>query len=73
MPFFEWLLTQRQHPDIGAFARWAWSEQSPIPRSTRRLYKVLEHLEAPPYRCWRSVCKYAHRQYRREMKDQAAA
>ena len=66
MSFFEWLLTQRRHPRIGQFATWAWSERSPIPRSSRRLCQILVHLEAPPHNQWRRTCKKAHRLYREE-------
>jgi len=64
MSFFEWLLTQRQHPRIGPFAIWAWSEHSPIPRTTRKLWQALAHLDDPAYAKWRESCKRAHKLYR---------
>ena len=62
MKFMEWLLAQRQHPEIGRFAVWAWSEHSKIPRTADRLSQALVHCPDE----WRTMCKDAHRLYRRE-------
>lgn len=71
MSFFDWLLTQRQHPTLGTFAIWAWSEQSPIPRRTQRLHILLTFLDGEHVK-WRDAAKRAHKKWREERKQAAA-
>jgi len=73
--FLEWLLTQRQHPRIGPFAIWVWSEASPVKRNAKRLAPILLYLDVEPHCKWREPCLLAHRLYRKDkkMREQAVA